>query len=122
MASTFDVNLAKRIGTALAEETHSKGARCLLAPTMCLHRHPLGGRNFESFSEDPFLTGKMAARVVEGLQDKGVSATIKHFAANEQETERLTVDETISERTLRELYLRPFEITIKEANPWAVMT
>ncbi|KAI6769560.1 hypothetical protein HG530_004189 [Fusarium avenaceum] len=122
MASTFDVKLAQKIGAALAEETQSKGARCLLAPTMCLHRHPLGGRNFESFSEDPFLTGKMAARVVEGLQDKGVSATIKHFAANEQETERLTVDETISERALRELYLRPFEIAIKEANPWAVMT
>lgn len=122
MASTFDVDLAKRIGSALAEETHSKGARCLLAPTMCLHRHPLGGRNFESFSEDPLLTGKMAARVVEGLQDAGVSATIKHFAANEQETDRLTVDETISERALRELYLKPFEIVVKEANPWAIMT
>lgn len=122
MASTFDVKLAKRIGSALAEETQSKGARCLLAPTMCLHRHPLGGRNFESFSEDPLLTGKMAARVVEGLQDKGVSATIKHFAVNEQETDRLTVDETVSERALRELYLRPFEIAVKEANPWAVMT
>ncbi|KAM0547030.1 hypothetical protein ACHAPJ_010573 [Fusarium lateritium] len=122
MASTFDVKLAKRVGAALADETHSKGARCLLAPTMCIHRHPLGGRNFESFSEDPFLTGKMAARVVEGLQDKGVSATIKHFAANEQETQRLTVDETISERALRELYLRPFEIAVKEAKPWAVMT
>ncbi|KAF5023135.1 hypothetical protein F66182_4830 [Fusarium sp. NRRL 66182] len=122
MASTFDVKLAKRIGTALAEETQSKGARCLLAPTMCLHRHPLGGRNFESFSEDPFLTGKMAARVVEGLQDKGIAATIKHFAANEQETDRLTVDETVSERALRELYLRPFEIAVKEAKPWAIMT
>ncbi|KAF4968983.1 hypothetical protein FZEAL_10311 [Fusarium zealandicum] len=122
MASTFDVKLAKRIGAALAEETQSKGARCLLAPTMCLHRHPLGGRNFESFSEDPFLTGKMAARVVEGLQEAGVSATIKHFAVNEQETDRLTVDETVSERALRELYLRPFEIAVKEAKPWAVMT
>ncbi|KAF4987769.1 hypothetical protein FDECE_15307 [Fusarium decemcellulare] len=122
VASTFDVKLAKRIGAALAEETQSKGARCLLAPTMCLHRHPLGGRNFESFSEDPLLTGKMAARVVEGLQDKGVSATVKHFAVNEQETDRLTVDETVSERALRELYLRPFEIAVKEAKPWAVMT
>ncbi|KAK7407876.1 hypothetical protein QQX98_009991 [Neonectria punicea] len=122
MASTFDVTLAKRIGAALAEEVHSKGARCLLAPTMCLHRHPLGGRNFESFSEDPFLTGKMAARVVDGLQGAGVAATIKHFVTNEQETDRLTVDETVSERALRELYLRPFEIAVKEAKPWAVMT
>lgn len=122
VASTFDVDLAARIGSALAEETQTKGARCILAPTMCIHRHPLGGRNFESFSEDPFLTGKMAAKVVTGVQAHGIAATVKHFAANEQETDRLTVDETISERALREIYLKPFEIAIKEAKPWAVMT
>jgi beta-glucosidase len=89
---------------------------------MCNHRHPLGGRNFESFSEDPYLAGKMAANVVKGLQEKGIAATIKHFAANEQETDRLHVDEIVSERALREIYMKPFEITIKEANPLAVMT
>lgn len=107
---------------ALGEETHTKGARVLLAPTVCIHRHPLGGRNFESFSEDPFLAGKLAARVVDGVQSKGVSATIKHFVANEQETQRLTVDTEVGERALREIYLKPFEIAVKEANPGAVMT
>lgn len=89
---------------------------------MCNHRHPLGGRNFESFSEDPYLTGTMAASVVKGLQENGIAATVKHFAANEQETDRLRVDTIVSERALREIYLKPFEITIKEAKPLAVMT
>jgi beta-glucosidase len=89
---------------------------------MCNHRHPLGGRNFESFSEDPLLAGRMAANVVKGIQKQGIAATIKHFTANEQETDRLTVDEIVSERALREIYMKPFEITVKEANPWGVMT
>ncbi|KAJ6170632.1 hypothetical protein N7485_007978 [Penicillium canescens] len=122
LAATWDVEAARNIGNALAEETQSKGARALLAPTVCPHRHPLGGRNFESFSEDPLLAGKMAAQYISGLQEKGVAATIKHFAANEQETCRFTVDAHIAERALREIYLKPFEIAIKEANPMAVMT
>ncbi|KXJ93549.1 family 3 glycoside hydrolase [Microdochium bolleyi] len=122
VAATFDTAAAYKVGEALADETHSKGARCLLAPTVCIHRHPLGGRNFESFSEDPLLAGKLSSQVIQGVQSKGVAATIKHFAANEQETDRFTVNETVSERALREIYLRPFEIAIKEAKPWAVMT
>ncbi|KAF2242788.1 glycoside hydrolase family 3 protein [Trematosphaeria pertusa] len=121
-ASTWNPDLSRRVGNALAEETQTKGARVLLGPTMCNHRHPLGGRNFESFSEDPLLAGKLAAQVCKGLQEKGVAATIKHFAANEQETDRLTVNEIIPERALREIYMKPFEICVKEANPWAVMT
>lgn len=122
MASTFDVDVAYRIGVGLGEETLTKGARCILGPTMCNHRHPLGGRNFESFSEDPYLAGKLAAQNVRGVQSTGVSATIKHYAANEQETLRLSVDEIVSERALREIYLKPFEIAVKESKPRAVMT
>lgn len=94
----------------------------MLGPTVGIHRHPLGGRNFESFSEDPYVAGKVSSAVIQGLQSQGVSATLKHFVANEQETERTTVDETISERALREIYMRPFEIAVKEAKPWAIMT
>ncbi|WYZ37672.1 hypothetical protein EsH8_II_001178 [Colletotrichum jinshuiense] len=122
IAATFDRTIARRVGYALAQESKAKGARCLLAPTVCIHRHPLGGRNFESYSEDPFLAGKLASEMIQGCQSLGVSATIKHFVANEQETARTTVDETISERALREIYLKPFEIAIKEAKPWAIMS
>lgn len=87
-----------------------------------MHRSPLGGRNFESFSEDPVVTGKLSASYIRGLQANGVGATIKHFVGNEQETWRMTVDSIIEERPLRELYLRPFEIAVREADPWAVMT
>ena len=106
-----------RIGAALAEETMSKGAFCLyavtlfqylpnvnlyrLGPTVCPHRSPLGGRNFESFSEDPFLAGKLASTYIKGLQENGVAATIKHFAANEQETRRFTMNVNVGERALR---------------------
>lgn len=122
MAATFDVDVAHRIGAALGEETLTKGAKCLLAPTVCIHRHPLGGRNFESFSEDPFLTGHLASATVTGLQSQGVSATVKHYAVNEQETRRLDVNAIVSQRALREIYLKPFEMIVKKSAPWAIMT
>ncbi|KAK4235178.1 glycoside hydrolase superfamily [Achaetomium macrosporum] len=123
VAATFDPDLARRIGAALAEEARTKGAQVLLGPTVCCHRHPLGGRNFESFSEDPHLSGTLATALIRGVQeDGGVAACIKHFVANEQETDRMTVDETIGERALREIYLRPFEMAVREARPWSLMT
>ncbi|RSM00135.1 hypothetical protein CEP52_009313 [Fusarium oligoseptatum] len=122
LAATWNKDLLYQVGQHLALEAKARSAEMLLAPTVCMHRHPLGGRNFESFSEDPLLTGKLAAQYIKGLQDKGVAATIKHFVGNEQETNRLTIDSLITERPLRELYLRPFEIAIREANPWAVMS
>ncbi|KAL2802023.1 glycoside hydrolase superfamily [Aspergillus granulosus] len=122
VAATFDVDLARRVGVALGEETITKGAHCLLGPTVCIHRHPLGGRNFESFSEDPLLSGHMAIANIRGLQSTGVSATVKHFAVNEQETQRLNVNAVVSERALREIYLKPFELVVKHGKPWAIMT
>ncbi|KAK0731141.1 glycoside hydrolase superfamily [Lasiosphaeris hirsuta] len=122
LAATWNKDILHQVGQHLAEEVKARSANVLLAPTMCLHRHPLGGRNFESFSEDPLLTGKLAAQYIRGLQEGGVAATVKHFVANEQETNRLTVDAKVAERPLRELYLRPFEIAVREAKPWAFMT
>ena len=114
--------MMEEIGRHLGEEAKARGAHVLLAPTVCMHRSPLGGRNFESYSEDPFLTGKLAASYVRGLQSKGVAATIKHFLGNEQETERQAYDAVIAERPLREIYLKPFEIAAREASPWALMS
>ncbi|CAK7208385.1 hypothetical protein SBRCBS47491_000074 [Sporothrix bragantina] len=122
LAATWNKDLLHTVGQHLGDETKARSANILLAPTVCLHRHPVGGRNFESFSEDPLLTGKLAAQYVRGLQERGVSAAIKHFAVNEQETERNFTNSVVAERPLRELYLRPFEITVREASPWAVMS
>ncbi|KAG9233164.1 glycoside hydrolase superfamily [Amylocarpus encephaloides] len=122
LAATWNANLLYQVGQHLAGETKARSAQVLLAPTVCLHRGPLGGRNFESFSEDPFLTGKLAVQYIKGLQERGIAATIKHFVGNEQETERMKIDTIVQERPLRELYLRPFEMAIRDANPWAVMS
>lgn len=122
LASTWDVSIVAGIGHLLSTEMRDKKADILLAPTVCLHRSPLGGRNFESFSgDDPFLGGKLAAHYINAVQSHGIATTIKHFAANDQETKRFVVDQTMSERTLRELHLVPFEIAIRESNPWCVM-
>ncbi|KAF3313054.1 hypothetical protein TWF173_006434 [Orbilia oligospora] len=122
LAATWNVDLLHQVGSTLAKEAKAKQAQVLLAPTVCLHRSPLGGRNFESFSEDPILTGKLAAAYINGLQGGGIAATIKHFVANEQETLRMQINSVIEERALRELYLKPFEIAIRDADPWALMS
>lgn len=116
------MDLLEEVGKHLGDEAKARGANILLAPTVCMHRSPLGGRNFESFSEDPLLTGKLASSYIQGLQSKKIAATIKHFVGNEQETLRMTVDSIIAERPLREIYLKPFEIAVREASPWAIMS
>ncbi|KAI9755184.1 MAG: hypothetical protein M4579_004380 [Chaenotheca gracillima] len=122
LAATWNTDLLHEVGQHLAEETKARGAQVLLGPTVCMHRSPLGGRNFESFSEDPLLTGKLAASYIKGLQSRGIAATIKHFVGNEQETHRMSIDSLVGDRPLRELYLRPFEIAIRDAKPWALMS
>jgi beta-glucosidase len=120
-ASTWNLELIEKEGEALAEECNAFGIDLLLGPGVCMKRSPLCGRNFEYFSEDPFLAGKLAAAWIKGMQRKGTGASIKHYAANNQEFHRMFVDAQIDERTLREIYLTAFEIAVKEAQPWTVM-
>ncbi|KOT49163.1 MULTISPECIES: beta-glucosidase family protein [Streptomyces] len=122
LAATWDADLARRAGRLLAQEARRKGVHVLLAPTVNLHRSPLGGRHFECFSEDPYLTGVIGAGYVAGVQDGGVGTTVKHFVGNDAETERFTVDNRIAPRPLRELYLAPFEHIVETARPWGIMT
>ena len=122
IGSTWDLSLIKDIGVALGEEAQAKDVDVLLGPTINIHRHPLGGRHFESFSEDPFLTGKIAANYVQGVQSKNVAACLKHFVGNDTEYERHSISSNIDAQTLREIYLLPFEMGIKEGNAKVVMS
>jgi beta-glucosidase len=121
LAATWDPARVGAIGALLAREARRKGVDVLLAPTVNLHRTPYGGRSFECFSEDPLLTARIGAAYVRGLQRHGVGACVKHFVGNDSETQRMTVDVRIDERTLRELYLAPFEAICREAGAWSVM-
>ncbi len=122
LGATWNPELVEKIGNVLADEVKDKSAHILLAPTVNIHRTPIAGRNFECFAEDPFLSGMIASAYIKGLQDKGVGACIKHFVANDQEHKRTTMSSEVDERTLREIYLEPFRIAIRNSKPWAVMS
>ncbi len=122
LAATWDEDLVSRAGEAAAAEVKENNISVWLAPAVNIHRSPLCGRNFEYDSEDPLLAGKIAAAMVQGIQSRHIAATVKHFACNNKETNRKNSDSRLSQRALREIYLRPFEIVIREAGPWAVMS
>ena len=121
LASTWDVDLLKKMGEALAEECIALNVDVLLGPGVNMKRSPLGGRNFEYFSEDPYLAGEMATSLINGIQEKGVGTSIKHFAVNNQEYQRFSISAEVDERTLHEIYLPAFETAVKKAQPWTVM-
>ena len=121
LASTWDVDLIHKMGEALAEECIALNVDVLLGPGANMKRSPLGGRNFEYFSEDPYLAGEMAASLIDGIQSRGVGTSLKHYAANNQEFQRFSISAEVDERTLREIYLPAFEKAVKQAKPWTVM-
>ena len=121
LAATWNTALVERVGQALAQEVKTKGAQVLLAPTVNIHRSPLSGRNFECFSEDPYLTARLATAYITGVQSQGVGATVKHYVCNDSEFERNSISSEVGERALREIYLPPFKAAVQEAKTWAVM-
>jgi beta-glucosidase len=122
LGATWNPAIVEKVGNVLADELEAKGAHILLAPTVNIHRTPIAGRNFECYSEDPFLSGMIASAYIKGIQDKGKGACIKHFIANDQEFERFSISSEVDERTLREIYLEPFRIAIRNSKPWSVMS